>query len=143
MIRRPPRSTRTDTLCPYTTLFRSGGRGNRVKGRSYAIQQIIDQFTHGPDGVTKRQFFGAPKKQAALDIARQRERQLRIDAELPMLGDTVAQAARGQAIEAHRARPLLGDALQLLFLFKVVGQPGSADRAGRKERKSTRMNSSH
>src|SRR3546814_10545141 len=30
MIRRPPRSTRTDTLCPYTTLFRSitiGGQG--------------------------------------------------------------------------------------------------------------------
>src|SRR3546814_4312142 len=32
MIRRPPRSTRTDTLCPYTTLVRSGlgraaGRG--------------------------------------------------------------------------------------------------------------------
>src|SRR3546814_6533915 len=23
MLRRPPRSTRTDTLCPYTTLFRS------------------------------------------------------------------------------------------------------------------------
>src|SRR3546814_11733246 len=32
MIRRPPRSTRTDTLFPYTTLFRSGraeGRGHR------------------------------------------------------------------------------------------------------------------
>src|SRR3546814_17297039 len=28
MIRRPPRSTRTDTLLPYTTLFRSG-RGGR------------------------------------------------------------------------------------------------------------------
>src|SRR3546814_4689554 len=26
MIRRPPRSTRTDTLFPYTTLFRSGCR---------------------------------------------------------------------------------------------------------------------
>src|SRR3546814_20301558 len=26
MIRRPPRSTRTDTLFPYTTLFRSGLR---------------------------------------------------------------------------------------------------------------------
>src|SRR3546814_20882780 len=26
MIRRPPRSTRTDTLFPYTTLFRSRGR---------------------------------------------------------------------------------------------------------------------
>src|SRR3546814_7984960 len=31
MIRRPPRSTRTDTLCPYTTLFRSlvGGHVDR------------------------------------------------------------------------------------------------------------------
>src|SRR3546814_17333617 len=27
MIRRPPRSTRTDTLFPYTTLFRSSGAG--------------------------------------------------------------------------------------------------------------------
>src|SRR3546814_16945741 len=30
MIRRPPRSTRTDTLFPYTTLFRSGGRARRA-----------------------------------------------------------------------------------------------------------------
>src|SRR3546814_5730236 len=29
MIRRPPRSTRTDTLFPYTTLFRSTGDGSR------------------------------------------------------------------------------------------------------------------
>src|SRR3546814_8717031 len=29
MIRRPPRSTRTDTLFPYTTLFRSGGTHGR------------------------------------------------------------------------------------------------------------------
>src|SRR3546814_20356155 len=29
MIRRPPRSTRTDTLFPYTTLFRSGPRPGR------------------------------------------------------------------------------------------------------------------
>src|SRR3546814_3788324 len=36
MIRRPPRSTRTDTLFPYTTLFRSGRvlvRGHREAGR--------------------------------------------------------------------------------------------------------------
>src|SRR3546814_2966563 len=32
MIRRPPRSTRTDTLFPYTTLFRSP-RTTRPKGR--------------------------------------------------------------------------------------------------------------
>src|SRR3546814_14324914 len=30
MIRRPPRSTRTDTLFPYTTLFRSEGRDHVV-----------------------------------------------------------------------------------------------------------------
>src|SRR3546814_17557220 len=28
MVRRPPRSTRTDTLFPYTTLFRSYGRAD-------------------------------------------------------------------------------------------------------------------
>src|SRR6056297_3854979 len=37
MIRRPPRSTRTDTLFPYTTLFRSGtvrdGRNTAVRIR--------------------------------------------------------------------------------------------------------------
>src|SRR3546814_2872967 len=32
MIRRPPRSTRTDTLFPYTTLFRS--RGGRARSAS-------------------------------------------------------------------------------------------------------------
>src|SRR3546814_8594958 len=34
MIRRPPRSTRTDTLCPYTTLFRSEALGQ--------LQQLVD-----------------------------------------------------------------------------------------------------
>src|SRR3546814_17363423 len=33
MIRRPPRSTRTDTLFPYTTLFRSSGNLNRRVSR--------------------------------------------------------------------------------------------------------------
>src|SRR6056297_4286421 len=40
MIRRPPRSTRTDTLFPYTTLFRSppaaGGRGSTWRTPSAA-----------------------------------------------------------------------------------------------------------
>src|SRR3546814_12006702 len=49
MIRRPPRSTRTDTLFPYTTLFRSIagiGASNRVQGVAMAggiqDQQAID-----------------------------------------------------------------------------------------------------
>src|SRR3546814_19372241 len=47
MIRRPPRSTRTDTLLPYTTLFRSpDGRklalGWGVDGRECAVLRAID-----------------------------------------------------------------------------------------------------
>src|SRR3546814_1763494 len=46
MIRRPPRSTRTDTLFPYTTLFRSlgvtrGGFYHNCKDRDEFFEQII------------------------------------------------------------------------------------------------------
>src|SRR3546814_19324882 len=38
MIRRPPRSTRTDTLFPYTTLFRSrNNRPSRLRGARLSI----------------------------------------------------------------------------------------------------------
>src|SRR3546814_12364279 len=37
MIRRPPRSTRTDTLFPYTTLFRSCCAGRSVRDHRKAI----------------------------------------------------------------------------------------------------------
>src|SRR3546814_14657130 len=36
MILRPPRSTRTDTLFPYTTLFRSGRAEGALQGASFA-----------------------------------------------------------------------------------------------------------
>src|SRR3546814_18281359 len=44
MIRRPPRSTRTDTLFPYTTLFRSPAKSSadgisRRPGRPTAVEQ--------------------------------------------------------------------------------------------------------
>src|SRR3546814_1402306 len=45
MILRPPRSTRTDTLCPYTTLFRStqvlGVAGHR--GLEFRTQRVLVQ----------------------------------------------------------------------------------------------------
>src|SRR3546814_10053806 len=37
MIRRPPRSTRTDTLFPYTTLFRSRQGGRLLSERTQAV----------------------------------------------------------------------------------------------------------
>src|SRR3546814_1138802 len=42
MIRRPPRSTRTDTLFPYTTLFRSVGEIQLVEGRRLECRAIAD-----------------------------------------------------------------------------------------------------
>src|SRR3546814_18576649 len=63
MIRRPPRSTRTDTLCPYTTLFRSpipstagrrqntavhlfdaGASGKAHRDTHFAIDQVEERF---------------------------------------------------------------------------------------------------
>src|SRR3546814_8768257 len=41
MRRRPPRSTRTDTLCPYTTLFRSAGVAMRVFA---AREQVVERL---------------------------------------------------------------------------------------------------
>src|SRR3546814_13574472 len=48
MIRRTPRSTRTDTLFPYTTLFRSvGAFGRRLRGA--AGQQPVQQCAQAVD----------------------------------------------------------------------------------------------
>src|SRR3546814_1714156 len=48
MDRRPPRSTRTDTLFPYTTLFRSVGVARRPDVRP--ARQCIDLFGDGRSG---------------------------------------------------------------------------------------------
>src|SRR3546814_15374273 len=56
MIRRPPGSTRTDTLCPYTTLFRSAvSRGRRPEGHHDAeagdlVLEPVDEGTVGGGG---------------------------------------------------------------------------------------------
>src|SRR3546814_5132379 len=53
MLRRPPRSTRTDPLFPYTTLFRSqvGGRVIEVERRAdlfdHAVMHHHDAVSHG------------------------------------------------------------------------------------------------
>src|SRR3546814_12219799 len=50
MIRRPPRSTRTDTLFPYTTLFRSSGRRPVLEG--LGAGDDLDQLL-GDGGLTR------------------------------------------------------------------------------------------
>src|SRR3546814_3949887 len=47
IIQRPPRSTRTDTLCPYTTLFRSSADGARHCQHQPAKPDLGDQHRKG------------------------------------------------------------------------------------------------
>src|SRR3546814_3183576 len=72
MIRRPPRSTRTDTLFPYTTLFRS-----RYVGRSQSdgIRDLDDQAADRdrPDG---RSAVGAGQELDWSGLRRRRCRQV-------------------------------------------------------------------
>src|SRR3546814_2433914 len=49
MIRRPPRSTRTDTLFPYTTLFRSRGCETRCGQRLFHRQRARDLLVDAVD----------------------------------------------------------------------------------------------
>src|SRR3546814_2177083 len=52
MIRRPPRSTRTDTLFPYTTLFRSHDVGSGLrKEQEDGGQQHAAQDAERPGGI--------------------------------------------------------------------------------------------
>src|SRR3546814_11695806 len=61
MILRPPRSTRTDTLFPFTTLFRSAHRLLSVDRIARAAN--LDMRDHWEGGI---EFFGAITKKAML-----------------------------------------------------------------------------
>src|SRR3546814_4808275 len=70
MIRRPPRSTRTDTLFPYTTLFRSplpwAGRGLRKKaGPRVKPGVTVNDVLDWPKPALHAQDAGAPGEAAA------------------------------------------------------------------------------
>src|SRR3546814_2468772 len=118
MIRRPPRSTRTDTLFPYTTLFRSG-----VKA-------------------------GLPDRRLRLSLAAFRIdwRRIQQSVTLPNCGFSYVDnlgAARNRGVElALRSEPSRRLALDFSLGFvdarfrRDVGPTGA-------DRKSTRLNSSH
>src|SRR3546814_9652809 len=59
MIRRPPRSTRTDTLFPYTTLFRSARTQRRhlAPGEAGAQDQAIETVVLGLPAPQLREGF--------------------------------------------------------------------------------------
>src|SRR3546814_7029161 len=117
MIRRPPRSTRTDTLFPYTTLFRSNIHNHRL--RLYA----------DPSRVVVRPFHIAWQAQ---EIAASRPARL------------VNEVLR---MEEHTAREqleaVLKDFEERHWQTRRVFMTRYEEIEAQLDRKSTRLNSSH
>src|SRR3546814_1314230 len=72
MIRRPPRTTRTDTLFPYTTLFRSYSA--IMDSKEWGITNVLS--FEPSDGITLKYIFGLRRssydrftKQTTLDLS--------------------------------------------------------------------------
>src|SRR3546814_9924624 len=140
MIRRPPRATRTDTLFPYTTLFRS--HAYRKRGGAYLLGDATARFrlwAPGRGAIALRLGHGAPP------VPLDRTADGWFETELTGLaagtayafevgdGMTVPDpAARTQAGDVH-GPSLLVDPLAFRWTLPAWGG----------DRKSTRLNSSH
>src|SRR3546814_4419832 len=120
MIRRPPRSTRTDTLFPYTTLFRS---------RTVFFLHRLQTFDHGIDASLFELAITLPV--VTLDdrverlTGRRRQDRHQV-AHAGLLGEVVADLV---AQIRHRTLELARDHVGLVEQIE--------------DRKSTRLNSSH
>src|SRR3546814_4283192 len=114
MIRRPPRSTRTDTLFPYTTLFRS---------LDQRLGQCLDEQVVDAE-------FDALRLEGRVEFAAQLEQFVELDVDGQV--DVRDRLLRlGQA-----ARDRLAHVAELVGGVRDVGLE-------RLDRKSTRLNSSH
>src|SRR3546814_9089288 len=114
MIRRPPRSTRTDTLFPYTTLFRS----------SPDLSSACDEAVVSAATIAK------PIPSASLTV---RSR----------FSGNGAFADDRQAIAFEADDIAVGGGEELHRMDAKVGEDLGADAVSAKDRKSTRLNSSH
>src|SRR3546814_5844698 len=118
MIRRPPRSTRTDTLFPYTTLFRS---------------RHTDALVGSP---RRRRRTASPTPMTAfVTEARQLLAGFEWWALLLALWPLVALGTAGHALLTNRDARAAWGWIAVCWLFPLAGPA--------LDRKSTRLNSSH
>src|SRR3546814_7191656 len=142
MIRRPPRSTRTDTLCPYTTLFRS--RRPRLQP---ALQQQRERgrYEHVADG---QRGVDDVQREAVPPVHQSRRIPSRSSRRYSAWRDSPSSAA------ACASTPWLRSSASSIAArsgSSDVATPPAADRKGTRprlaastsDRKSTRLNSSH
>src|SRR3546814_9665824 len=115
MIRRPPRSTRTDPLVPYTTLFRSQIASRQHAAIGAGVALAVHQIEIGG---------------AALGAAGD---------------DTVGNAGDGGVEVSHNLKTVRPELVEGPFFLAtpIKGLPFDKLRANGVDRKSTRLNSSH
>src|SRR3546814_10153233 len=114
MTRLPPICTRTDTLCPYTTLFRSRGR-QAFERAAPLLERTVEHA------------MAQPHRVLVLEVL-----ELVADRGAGLAGDHEFQPLR------LRAGGFRGDDLHLLSAHQL-----GAQRHQLPDRKSTRLNSSH
>src|SRR3546814_5589291 len=124
MIRRPPRSTRTDTLFPYTTLFRSSSRDTLLRVQAATLDNLFEAVcVFAANG--RLQLWNS----RFADMWGVRHEELQ---EHPAIDQLVSIAS--QAL----ARP---ERAEMLKHFVRSATTDRRQRSG--DRKSTRLNSSH
>src|SRR3546814_9939335 len=131
MIRRPPRSTRTDTLFPYTTLFRSIGRHHHGVPGKTVIKALLVVDCEARGLLVMEWAARLPLAAGAGDLHRAADQRGK-------------RRARAQLVEElgreHRLfRPALADVVPA---FRA-GADEDDGRNANADRKSTRLNSSH
>src|SRR3546814_20554752 len=120
MIRRPPRSTRTDTLFPYTTLFRSVREafGERVGVDDVRRFDAVQDHVHDADHVGQR----------LLLLAVERAHLQRLVLRSAALGVFGAQKVEGFAEQARRTHSTVIN--ELAPLGRGDADDGADQRAG-------------
>src|SRR3546814_9949560 len=137
MIRRPPRSTRTDTLLPYTTLFRSARRFR-------AGRKFVGTARTAPTIARRRSSRRLAKFRFVFDLCRGEQRRDTI-APFYTADPAALSIARRRKGEPYRKTILrLGAAIAA---DEAIGENAALDLGGGSriglDRKSTRLNSSH
>src|SRR3546814_2815925 len=102
MIRLPPRSTRTDTLFPYTTFFRSNGREGRPKSVRHMMPMIAGAVEQIADCILAHRSMGMP-------IARKQK--------FPLAGQRPERPEHGQPLSRHRHQMI---AIDLILSVEVA-----------------------
>src|SRR3546814_13838549 len=90
MIRRPPRSTRTDTLLPYTTLFRSSGKTTTLNATIREMDRLEKSIYTAEDPVEYRIPYVTHvqmNESVGLDFARSIKAFMRSDPDVISLGE--------------------------------------------------------